>query len=46
MEDYLYDINYWDNLYFTHGVLVVRGLAIINEWVKLEDAIEITYSFN
>lgn len=39
-------INCWDKYLFNNGVLVVYGLAIINKWIDMDNALPITYSFN
>lgn len=39
-------IDYWDNYFREQRRPIVTGLAIINQWISMMDAVPITYSFN
>lgn len=36
----------WDRYFFNNGRLIVSGVAIINEWITIDNALSIEYSFN
>lgn len=38
--------NCWDSYFFSNGRLFVKGLAIMNEYIAYDDAIQINYCFN
>jgi len=38
--------DYWDRYCYFNGRLFVKGFAIINQYISINDAIMIEYSFN